>query len=46
MPCFTVWGLQLRYLKIVDRSGYNLHLGLNNLITNDKYLIRMSWKLR
>ena len=46
MPCFTVWGLQLRYLKIVDRSGYKSSPWVKYLTTNGEYQIRMSWKLR
>ena len=42
IPYFTVSGFQVRYLKIVDRSGYKSSPWVKYLTTNGEYQVRMS----
>lgn len=41
IPFFTVSGFQVRYLKIVDRSGYKASPWVKYLTKNGDYQIRM-----
>ncbi len=41
IPFFTVSGFQVRYLKIVDRSGYKASPWVKYLTKNGDYAIRM-----
>ena len=43
IPFFTVSGFQVRYLKIVDRSGYKASPWVKYLTKNGEYQIRMNW---
>ena len=43
IPFFTVSGFQVRYLKIVDRSGYKASPWVKYLTKNGDYQIRMQW---
>jgi len=42
IPFFTVSGFQVRYLKIVDRSGYKASPWVKYLTMNGEYQIRMN----
>ena len=42
IPFFTVSGFQVRYLKIVDRSGYKASPWVKYLTKNGEYQIRMN----
>ena len=42
IPFFTVSGFQVRYLKIVDRSGYKASPWVKYLTKNGDYQIRMN----
>lgn len=46
IPFFTVSGFQVRYLKIVDRSGYKASPWVKYLTKNGEYQIRMTWSLQ
>ena len=41
IPYFTVSGIQVRYLKIVDKSGYHAYPWVRYISKNGDYNIRM-----
>ena len=42
IPYFTVSGFQVRYLKIIDKSGYKASPWVRYLTQNGEYQIRTS----
>ena len=42
IPYFTVSGLQVRYLKIIEKSGYQALPWVRYITTNGNYQLRMS----
>lgn len=42
IPYFTVSGLQVRYLKIIEKSGYNALPWVRYITMNGNYQLRMS----
>jgi AP-1 complex subunit mu len=42
IPYFTVSGIQVRYLKIIERSGYQALPWVRYITTNGDYQLRMA----
>jgi AP-1 complex subunit mu len=41
IPYFTVSGIQVRYLKVVDKSGYQAFPWVRYITQNGDYLLRL-----
>ena len=45
IPYYTASGLQVRYLKIVEKSGYQALPWVRYITRNGDYQLRMKWRV-